>query len=120
MAKGPLSADSWILPDQGDFDLEKDIEVQLPEWASRLADEGEMTKFQQAYTKDGSRNGNGVIMEVGFRRNQVAITVVTEAGNLINNMTLNEFNELFTAGKYVMKSFPTTQSEKAWYARNVS
>lgn len=96
------------------------IEEQLPEWATRLADEGEITKFQQAYTKDGSRNGNAVIMEVGYKRNAVAITVVTEAGNVIPNLTIGEFDELFTPGKYVMKSFPTTQSEKAWYKRHAS
>lgn len=92
----------------------------LPEWADKEAREGELEVMQQAYTKDGSKQGNAVVVAIKIANDKPLITVVTECGNIINWLNMNEFNELFTVGKYVMREFPTTESGKAWKLRDVS
>ena len=100
----------------------------VPDWAIRKAGVGEICRMQQAYTKDGSKHGNAVIVDICIRDQPVSgtgswepkptvlITLVTEAGNIIRNMNPKEFEHAFTPGVYVMRDFPTTESAKAWKA----
>lgn len=70
------------------------LEDELPEFADgRTNDYTHLGALLP--TRNGRATGNATVVDVEIHRQAVAITVITDAGNIINRMTLAEIERLF-------------------------
>lgn len=69
----------------------------LPDWASAHNIAQEPVLYAQLYTRNGRKNGNGMIFHVG----QTMFGVITDMGN---DLTVNraELDELFEIGDFIL------------------
>lgn len=89
----------------------------LPDWARRKARANGLEEMQQLCTKDGRLHGNATVVDISIRTTEpmldLFITVVTDAGNIIENYSLSEVQSGYYFGNFVMKGFPTTEATEA-------
>mgnify|MGYP003407547060 CR=1 FL=1 len=77
----------------------------LPDWASARNLKGELVQCAQLYTKNGRRNGNGVVAFITTPPSadcEVYYHVITDSGNELR-LSIQELIELFEVGDFIMK-----------------
>lgn len=93
-------------------------EYPLPDWALRKAHPEELSCMQQAYTKDGSKSGNATVVDIYLhprrKHNEegsgLRIVCITDVGSIVGPLNINEFNELYKYGAFILQDLPTTEA----------
>lgn len=92
-----------------------------PEWADKAASKFCIEFMRQVLTKDGARVSNGVVVGSGFLLNNLRdspnylplFIIITDVGNLLR-LSMNEFDDLYKLGDWVMKEFPTQEAKECF------
>ena len=79
----------------------------LPDWAAAHNITGEPVEYAQLYTRNGRRNGNGIISLVTVpptAEDEVYYHVITDMGNE-SRLNIHELNEMYEIGDYILKAY---------------
>ena len=109
----PTIADMQYLPPIED-DEDEPVEEPLPDWAIAKSDAFDLEIGLQLFTRDGSKVGNGVIIDMRFNivRREPLFVVVTDAGSLMK-LNLNELLSYYAKGKYIINDYLPAVRERA-------
>ena len=109
----PTIANMQYLPPIED-DEDEPVEEQLPDWAIAKSDAFDLEIGLQLFTRDGSKVGNGVIIDMRFNivRREPLFVVVTDAGSLMK-LNLNELLSYYAKGNYIINDYLPAVRERA-------
>ena len=109
----PTIASMQYLPPIED-DEDEPVEEELPDWAIAKSDAFDLEIGLQLFTRDGSKVGNGVIIDMRFNivRREPLFVVVTDAGSLMK-LNLNELLSYYAKGNYIINDYLPAVRERA-------